>query len=327
MSAEAWRMVVRTPGGPEQIERETIPIPQPAAGEVRIRVAAAGLNFIDTYHRTGLYPLPYPSGLGGEAAGIIDAVGDGVTGWQTGERVAFLSAAPGCYATHVVTEADRLVRLPDGISEEVAAAVLLKGFTCWMLAEPCGKVEPGMTVLVHAAAGGVGSMLVPWLKHRGATVIAHAGSAEKAEIARKNGADHVSSVSFDQLPKEVREITGGHGADVVFDGVGSASWNASLASVARRGLVISYGNASGAVPPVAPLDLLRAGSVFLTRPQIGHYVDGPEARAIAADRLFELIKKGVLPVHINQRFPLARAADAHRALEARQTTGLTILVP
>jgi NADPH2:quinone reductase len=328
MSAEMerYRLIIRSTGGPEVIEREALGPLAPGPGEVLVRHQAIGLNYIDTYHRSGLYPLSLPSGLGSEAAGVIEAVGEGA-GFSEGERVAYSLAPPGAYATHRLIAADRLVRLPDDVDAETAAAVMLKGCTAEMLVERCAKVQAGEWVLVHAAAGGVGSILVPWLKAVGAHVIAHAGSAGKAAIAKNLGADQASSCSFDELAEKVREITGGVGVRTVLDGVGAASWAASLASLGRRGLMVSYGNASGPVPPFSPLALARGGSLFLTRPTLGDYVATREELQASAARLFEMVRSGAIPVRIGARFPLAAAADAHRALESRSTTGSTLLTP
>jgi len=319
-----YRLVVHETGGPEVIEVEPLGALVPGPGEVLVRHEAIGLNFIDTYHRTGLYPLPLPSGLGSEAAGVVEAAGESAD-FRAGDRVAYALGPPGAYATHRILPADRLVRLPDGIGAETAAATMLKGCTAEFLIERCAKVQAGEWVLVHAAAGGVGSILVPWLKAIGARVIAHAGSAEKAAMAAERGADHVLSCPFDELAGEVKRLIGGVRA--VFDGVGAASWAASLASLERRGLMVSFGNASGPVPPVSPLELSRAGSLFLTRPTLGDYVAAPGELQRSAARLFEMIGSGAVPVQIGARFPLAEAAQAHRALEARQTTGSTLLIP
>ena len=322
--SERYRLIFRETGGPEVIEREELGPLEPGPGEVVIRHQAIGLNFIDTYHRSGLYPLSLPSGLGSEAAGAVEAAGEGA-GFSAGERVACALGPPGAYATHRIAAADRLVRLPDDIGAETAAAVLLKGCTAEFLIERCAKVQAGDWVLVHAAAGGVGSLLVPWLKAIGAKVVAHAGSPDKAAIAKELGADHALSCPFARLADEVRDLTGG--VRCVFDGVGAASWQASLASLGRRGLMVSFGNASGPVPPVSPLELTRAGSLFLTRPTLADYVSGPGALQASAKRLFEMIRSGAVPVRIGARFALADAADAHRALEARSTTGSTLLIP
>ena len=240
-----------------------------------VRHEAVGLNFIDTYHRSGLYKLPLPSGLGGEAAGVVEAVGEGVTGFREGDRVGYFTGPLGAYATHRTIAADRLVKLPDSISFEQAAAAMLKGCTAEYLIERCARVEAGQTVLVHAAAGGVGSILVQWLKAIGATVIAHAGDSRKAAMAKELGADHALCCPMDALAAEVRALTDGQGVPVVLDGVGAASWKASLGSVARRGLIVTYGNASGPVPPFTALDLLSAGSIFVTRPTLADYCRTP----------------------------------------------------
>ena len=323
---ERYRLVIHRTGGPEVIEREPLGDLAPGPGQVLIRHEAIGLNFIDTYHRTGLYPLSLPSGLGSEAAGVVEAAGEG-SDFAAGERVAYALAPVGAYATHRLIGADRLVRLPDDVGAETAAAAMLKGCTAEMLIERCARVQAGDWVLVHAAAGGVGSILVPWLRAIGAQVIAHAGSVDKAAIASKLGADHGLSCGFDELAERVREITDGDGVRAALDGVGAASWAASLASLGRRGLMVSYGNASGPVPPFSPLELARGGSLFLTRPTLGDYVATHEELQASAARLFEMIRSGAVPVRIGARFPLAEAAEAHRALEARRTTGSTLLIP
>jgi NADPH2:quinone reductase len=320
-----FRLLIRHTGGPDAIEREPIAVPSPGTGEVVVRHQAIGVNFIDTYQRGGLYPIALPSGLGSEAAGVVEATGEGVAGFRPGDRVAYAGGPLGAYATVRALPAEWLVRLPDAISAETAAAVLLKGQTVDMLVGPCAHVAAGQTVLVHAASGGVGSLLVPWLRSIGAIVIAHAGTDAKAERAKQLGANHSLSCSMDELAAHVRELTDGRGVEVVLDGVGQASWDASLASAAKRGLIVSYGNASGAMPPVPPLALTRAGSLFLTRPTLFDYLDSAEARQAAADRVFAKIAKGTLPAEIGRTFRLDEAAEAHRALEARQTVGSTVL--
>jgi NADPH2:quinone reductase len=314
-------------GGPEVLEAEMIDIPSPGEGQVLIRHEAVGLNFIDTYHRSGLYPLPLPSGLGNEAAGVIEAVGPGVEGFREGNRVGYFSGPLGSYATHRAIDADRVLKLPDGVSSESAAAVMLKGCTAEFLIERCARVVSGETILVHAAAGGVGSILVPWLKSVGAVVIAHAGTTKKAEVAAELGADHALSCPMEELAGQVRTLTKGKGVSVVLDGVGAASWSASLGAVARKGLIVTYGNASGPVPSFTALDLLRAGSIFVTRPTLFDYIDTAEAMRASAERLFEMLSKGIIKPRIGARSRLLGAADAHRALEARQTIGSTILIP
>lgn len=321
-----FRLIVRRTGGPEAMEREAIDAAAlvPGPGEVRLRQAAVGLNFIDTYQRSGLYPIALPSGLGAEGAGTIEAVGGGVVDFSVGDRVAYGTGPLGAYATVRLIPAEHLVELPADITEDVAAAAMLKGMTACYLIEECAKVREGQTVLVHAAAGGMGSILVPWLRRVGAVVIGHAGSPGKAEQARAAGADHALSCPMEDLASRVHEITDGKGAEIIFDGIGKASWAASLASIARMGLMVTYGNASGAVPPFGALDLMKAGSIFVTRPTLAHYGANPEQRRRLAARVFAMIEAG-LKFPIGQRFDLAEAAEAHRALEGRDTRGATVL--
>jgi NADPH2:quinone reductase len=314
-------------GGPDVLDVEKIEVGEPGPGEVRIRQQAVGVNFIDTYFRSGLYPVPLPGGLGNEAAGVVEAVGEGVTEFRSGDRVGYFTGPLGAYSSERLVEAHRLVPLPDGISAEQAAAAMLKGCTAEYLIERCAKVQPGWPVVVHAAAGGVGSILVQWLKAIGARVIAHAGDERKAGIATALGADHALSCALDDLDREVRALTDGQGVPVVLDGVGAASWAASLGSTARRGLLVSYGNASGAVPPFTALDLMKAGSIFVTRPTLADYCPTPAEMRASAAQLFEMMLSGAVEIQIGQRFPLRDAAEAHQALEARQTTGSTVLVP
>jgi len=313
-------------GGPEVLAAEPIEVGEPGPGQVRLRHEAIGLNFIDTYFRSGLYPVDLPGGLGNEAAGLVEAVGAGVGDFAVGDRVGYFTGPVGAYATHRLVEADRLVKLPDGISSEQAAAAMLKGCTAEYLIERCARVEPGQWVLVHAAAGGVGSIAVQWLKAIGAMVIAHSGNPAKARIAIDLGADVSLDCAMEELAAKVRDITGGAGVPVILDGVGAASWEASLASLARRGLLVSYGNASGPVPPFDMLELMRRGSVFVTRPTLFDYCATPPDMRASADRLFELMLADKVRVNVGQRFALAQAADAHRALEGRETTGSTVLV-
>lgn len=319
----AWRMVALSHGGPEVIAREDFDPGTPGDGEVLIAQDAVGLNFIDTYYRTGLYPAPPPTPLGSEGAGRIVAVGPGVSDFAVGDVVGCASGL-GSYATHRIVPADRVVRIPDGVSTQDAAAMMLKGMTACYLAEDIVPLKAGQVALVHAAAGGVGSVLVPWLRDKGVIVIAHCGSAEKAASVL---ADHSLHGPFDDLAVQVRDLTDGVGVDVVYDGVGKDSWAASLASLKRRGMMVSYGNASGAVPPVSLLDLSRGGSLFVTRPTLFDYIATAKDLANTADRLFDRMRRGVVKAVIGQRFALSDAADAHRALEARQTTGTTILIP
>lgn len=325
--SEAYRIVLHTTGGPEVLEIEALAALEPGPDELLVRHEAIGLNFIDTYHRSGLYALPLPSGLGSEAAGVVEAVGSQVRGIKVGDRIGYFSGPPGAYATHRLIAADRAVKLPDSVDSETAAATLLKGCTAEFLIERCAKVKAGDSVLVHAAAGGVGSILVPWLKAIGATVIAHAGTSDKVELAMERGADHGLHCPMEELAVKVRSLTAGHGVEITFDGVGAASWEASLASMARRGLLVTFGNASGPVPPFSALDLVRAGSIFVTRPSLFDYVATAQEAQASAERVFEMIGRGSVRVQIGERFALSKAADAHRALEARATTGSTLLIP
>jgi NADPH2:quinone reductase len=319
----AWRMVARSYGGPEVIAREDFDPGAPGEGELLVAQDAVGLNFIDTYYRTGLYPAPLPVPLGSEGAGQVIAVGAGVTGFAIGDRVGCASGL-GAYASHRIIAADKAVKIPDGVSNEDAAAMMLKGMTACYLAEDMIQLAAGQVALVHAAAGGVGSVLVPWLRDKGIIVIAHCGSAEKAALV---DADHSLHGPFDGLAATVRDLTGGKGVDVVYDGVGKDSWAASIASLKRRGLMVSYGNASGAVPPVSLLDLSRGGSLYVTRPTLFDYIATPQELAHTAGRLFDRMQRGVVKAVIGQRFALSDAAEAHRALEARQTSGATVLIP
>lgn len=327
MAGQARAIRLNRTGGPEVLEWEERALPAPGPGELLVRHHAIGVNFIDTYYRSGLYPVTLPSGLGAEAAGVVEMVGRDVTAFRPGDRVGSFTGKLGAYATRRIVQQDDLVRLPDTISFEQAAGSLLKGCTAEFLIERCARIAPGQTVLVHAAAGGVGSILVQWLKALGARVIAHGGSREKAERARGLGADHALCCPMAELAGEVRRLTDGKGVAVVLDGVGAASWSASVESLARRGLLVSYGNASGAVPPITLLDLSAAGSLFVTRPRLHDYCATPEEKRRSAARLFEQIASGAVEIAIGNRFPLAAAADAHRALESRSTTSSTILLP
>lgn len=319
-----YRMIAATHGCPDVIEREDFTVPSPGPGELVIETEAVGLNFIDTYFRKGLYEGPLPTRLGSESVGIVIAVGEGVSDFALGQRVGCCLGNNGAYATHRVIEADKAMPIPDGIAPDVAAAVLLKGLTACYLAEETYPAKAGDIALVHAAAGGVGALLVPWLRDKGVTVIAHSGSAEKAAMVY---ADHSLYCYFKELPYKVRELTEGALCHVVYDGVGADSWHASLACLRTRGMMISFGNASGAVSNIAALDLMRAGSLYLTRPTLGDYVATPEALRMASAKLFGRISSGVLSPRIGQTFNLKNAAQAHQALESRVTTGSTILVP
>lgn len=312
-------------GGPEVLEWQEIGPLTAGPGEVLVRHTAIGLNFIDTYHRSGLYPMPVPSGLGLEAAGIVEAVGAGVS-LTPGTRIGYCWGPVGAYATHRVIAADRVVALPDTVSDEVAAAALLKACTTEFLVERCARVEAGQWVLVPAAAGGVGLLLVQWLKAVGATVIAVAGSDAKLDLARAHGADH-GLLQDGDVAAEVRRLTGGCGVDVVFDGVGAATFAASLDSLKRRGLLVSFGNASGPVSGVDLGILARKGSLFVTRPTMFDYYPGREEIERFGGRVLAMLASGALKVEIGQRYALKDAAQAHRDIEARRTTGSTVLMP
>lgn len=325
MTEAPWRIVFPETGGPEVLTREDFTPRPPGSGELLVRNTAIGVNFIDIYFRTGLYPQNLPGGIGREAAGVVEAVGPDVSGFAVGDRVVWLGEDS--YATHATVEAASTFHLNTGFGDEDAAGLLLKGLTAWMLAEGVRPVKPGMRVLIYAASGGVGSLLVPWVKSLGGFVIAHAGSEDKARNAAEAGADVALSCAFEEIPDAVREATDGHGADLILDSIGRDSWQPSMKSVARLGLIATYGNASGPVPPFAPLQLSRAGSIFVTRPTMFDWIADPQNRATAWSRLQQMVAKGIISAHIHQRLKLSEAAQAHRLLEARKTTGATILIP
>lgn len=314
-------------GGADVIEFVDVDLPPPAAGEVRMRNHLVGLNFIDTYHRRGTYPVALPSGLGLEAAGVVEAVGEGVSHLREGDRVCCFGPSLGAYAEARNVAAASLFKTPDDISDETAAAALLKACTTEFLVERCAKVEAGWPVLVHAAAGGVGLLLVQWLKHVGAVVIGTVSTEEKAEVARAAGADHIILYTHEPVAEKVRELTGGAGVRVTFDGVGMATWEASLDSTGRRGLIVNYGNADAPVGGVNLGILAQKGSLFNTRPTLFDYYTGAEERAAGAARVWDMLRSGLLQVTIGQRYPLKDAAQAHVDLEGRRTTGSTVLVP
>jgi len=314
-------------GEPEVLRLEALELPQPGPGEVLVAHSAIGVNFIDTYHRSGLYPLPLPSGLGQEAMGVVAEVGSAVREFVIGDRVAYAGGAPGSYATHRILPATRLVPVPKAIPDDVAGATLLRGMTAEYLLRRTFPVNADTTILFHAAAGGVGQIACQWAKALGATVIGTVGSDAKMELARSYGCDHVINYSEGGFAMRVREITGGRGVDVVYDGVGAATFEGSLDSLALRGMLVSFGNASGAVPPFAPGILAAKGSLFFTRPTLGHYTATREELLASASAYFTQIETGRIKAEIHQSFALADAADAHRALEARATTGATLLKP
>ena len=320
----AYAIRMHETGGPDVLKVENVPPRAPGPGEVLVRQTAVGVNFIDTYHRTGLYKVPLPFVLGSEGAGVVEEVGEGVTHLEPGDRVAYTGR--GTYATHYTGPAATAVPLPAGISDEEAAAVMLKGLTAWMLLEEIRPLQKGETALVWAPVGGVGSLLTPWAKHIGARIIAVTSGEAKAEKAKALGA-HEVVIGYDDVAKKVRALTDGKGVDVVYDSVGKISADASLSSLRPRGWFISYGNASGAADPIPPGRLAAGGSLVMTRPTLFSFTDTPESLARGCKRLFGLMEKGVLTADIGQRFALKDAADAHRALESGKTSGATLLMP
>jgi NADPH2:quinone reductase len=314
-------------GGSDVLQYVDYDLPAPPAGQVQVKHSAIGVNFIDTYHRTGLYPLPLPSGLGSEAAGTVVALGEGVTNFQVGDRVGYFGHAIGSYAEANNVAADKLVRLPAGINDELAAAVLLKGMTAQYLLRRIHPVKAGETIVFHAAAGGVGQIGVQWAKHLGATVIGTTTSPEKVALAKANGCAHVLNSKDTGWEKQVREISGGKGVPVVYDSIGKDTFLAGLDCLQPRGIMVTYGNASGPVDPFAPSMLAAKGSLFVTRPVLAHYTSTVAELQAAADDLFAVIASGAVKVAINQRYALKDAAKAHDALTSKQTTGATILTP
>jgi NADPH2:quinone reductase len=319
-------MRVQEYGGPEALQAEEVALPQPGPGEARVRIAAVGVNFIDVYGRSGQYKLALPATLGQEAAGTVDAVGEGVTDLQPGDRVAYASV-PGSYAEYAVVAAARLVRVPDAVDLKVAAAVMLQGMTAHYLSHSTYTLKQGDTALVHAAAGGAGRLLVQLAKRRGARVFGTAGNPEKVALAESAGADAVIPYTQTDFAAEVRRLTDGRGVDVVYDSVGKDTFNGSLDSLRPRGMLVLYGQSSGAVPPLDPQVLNAKGSLFLTRPTLGHYIATRDELLERSGELFAAIQAGHLDVRIDQTFPLRAAAEAHRYLEARQTKGKVLLLP
>ena len=312
-------------GGPEVLRAEPVEVADPSEGEVRITHEAIGLNYLDTYHRSGLYPLDLPATIGSEGAGLVEAVGPGVGGFEVGDRVAYPSSL-GAYSGARTIDAARLVKVPGDVDFETAAAAMLKGLTAWYLLHRTHRLEAGETILVHAAAGGVGSILCRWAAAKGARVIGTAGSRQKAERALAGGCDAVILYDTEDVAERVAELTDGEGVRVAYDGVGKATFDASLRSLARFGLLVSFGNASGPVPPVSPL-ALRDRSAFLTRPSLGPHIADPDDLSTGAAALFEAMAAGAVQVAIEQRFRLEEAGAAHEALESRSTVGSTVLLP
>ncbi len=313
-------------GGPDVLRYEDVEVGKPGPGEARLHQTALGLNFIDTYHRTGLYPLPLPATLGMEGAGVVEEVGPGVTEVKPGDRVAYAGVV-GAHATERLIPADRLVVLPEGISDVQAAAMMLRGMTAQYLLHRTHKVTAGETILVHAAAGGVGLILCQWAKHLGATVIGTVGSDEKAALAQSNGCDHPIVYTRENFTERVRQLTGGAGVPVVYDSVGKDTFMGSLDSLQPLGLMVSYGNASGAVPPFSLGILSAKGSLFLTRPTLMTYNAKREALLASAQALFDVVRKGVVRIQANHTYALREAARAHAEIESRRTTGSVVLIP
>jgi NADPH2:quinone reductase len=319
-------IVIRRHGGPEVLEWAEKDPGKPGAGEVLVRHTAIGLNYIDVYHRVGLYPMTLPFSPGVEAAGVVEQVGSGVSEFEKGDRVAYqASSPPGSYCEARVLPAERLFALPKDVDDATAAAVMLKGCTVEYLVRRTYPVRAGERVLVHAAAGGVGLLLCQWLAAIGARVIGTTGSEDKAALARKNGCEHTILYRTEDVAKRVKEITDGRGVDVVFDSVGKATFMGSLDSLRPRGMMVSFGNASGAVEPIAPLLLLQKGSLFLTRPTIAHYYASRKDSEEGVAALFEMVSSGRVRPHVGARYPLKEAARAHIDLEARKTVGSTVL--
>ncbi|MDR3523287.1 MAG: quinone oxidoreductase [Acetobacteraceae bacterium] len=313
-------------GGPEVMKWEDVPTPEPGPGEALIRHEAVGLNYIDVYFRTGLYKSVLPATIGMEGSGVVLALGAGVTDLAVGDRIAYAGGPIGAYAVQRVIPADRLVKLPDAIDFNTGAAMMLQGLTAQYLLRRTYPVQAGQTIVVHAAAGGVGLILCQWAKHLGVTVIGVVSTAEKAELARAHGADHVV-VGHQDLPAEVKRITGGAMVPVVYDSVGRDTFNTSLDCLAPLGLMVSFGNASGPVPPVDLGVLTAKGSLFITRPTLATYTAKRADLVAAAAELMEVVASGAVKIRVNQTFPLSEAAAAHTALEARKTTGSTVLIP
>lgn len=313
-------------GGADVLRHEDAVVGEPGPGEVRVRHAAVGLNFADTYFRTGLYPSQRPSGIGVEAAGVVEAVGPGVTNVTSGDRVAYTGSPLGAYATARVMPAVHLVKLPEAIAFETAAAMMMRGFTSAYLMRRIYPLKAGDTILLHAAAGGVGLIVCQWAKLLGLNVIGTVSTLAKAELARAHGADHVILYGQEDVAERVRELTGGAGVPVVYDSVGKDTFAGSLKSVKRRGLVVNFGTASGPVPPLDLLQLAIHGSAFVTRPALADYIADPAERAELAGELFGHVAAGRIKIEVNQRYALADAVQAHRDLEGRKTTGSSVFV-
>ncbi len=314
-------------GGPEALRWEDVEIGAPGPGQVRVKHSAVGLNYIDTYQSSGLYPLELPITLGMEGAGAVEELGEGVSGLAVGDRVAYAAPPPGSYSEARLSPADRLVKLPDGISDQQAAAMMLQGLTVQYLIRQTHRVEAGETVLFHAAAGGVGLIACQWLKHLGATVIGTVGSAEKAALATAHGCTHTVNYRDEDFVERVKELTGGAGVPVVYDSIGKDTFEGSLTCLAPLGLMVTFGNASGPVPAFELGRLGALGSLFITRPTLMTYAAKRADLEAMSQELFEVVLSGAVKIEINQTYPLSETAQAHRDLEARKTTGSTVLLP
>ena len=321
---------IRQPGGPEELQIVDVPVGEPGPGQIRIRHHAIGLNFIDVYHRTGLYPLAMPAGIGMEGAGVVEAVGEGVTHLRPGDRAAYASQPPGSYCEVRVMPAQCVCKLPDDISFETGAAMMLKGLTAQYLLKktlPVEGLQSGDPVLFHAAAGGVGLIACQWARALGLQLIATAGTDAKCQLALANGAAHAINYQQEDFAARVKEITAGKGVKVVYDSVGKDTWDKSLECLRPFGLMASFGNASGPVPPFAPGSLGAKGSLYVTRQTLFTHIATRESTQAMADELFAVVASGQVKIHIDQRYPLAEVQQAHRDLEARKTTGSTVLLP
>jgi NADPH:quinone reductase len=319
---------IHRPGGPEELQLDEVDLGEPGPGEALVRHTAVGVNYIDVYHRTGLYPLPaLPHALGVEAAGMVEAIGPGVNEVKPGQRVAYVASAPGSYAEARLVKADRLVTLPDSISDEAAAAMMLKGMTVEFLIRRAYPVKPGQTVLFHAAAGGVGLIACQWLRELGVTVIGTVGSEAKADLARAHGCSHPIVYTRENFVERVRELTSGKGVPVVYDSVGKSTFGGSLDCLMPRGMLVVFGNASGKPDPLDVGVLAQKGSLFLTRPTLFTYIAARPELVASAEALFDVVQRGKIAIRSAQRWPLAEAAAAHRALETRATTGSSLLLP
>jgi len=318
---------IHQPGGPEVLQLEDLEVGAPGDGQVRIRQTAIGINYIDTYHRTGAYPLPLPTGIGLEGAGVVEAAGPGVIDLRPGDRVAYAGGPVGAYATERLMPADRLVKVPDGIGDQQAAGMMLKGMTAEYLIRRTFPVKAGDTVLWHAAAGGVGLIACQWLKARGAHVIGTVGSDEKAALAKAHGCEFPVIYTREDFVARVKEITGGKGVPVVYDSVGKDTFARSIDCLSPRGMLVLFGAASGPVPPLDSQILAQKGSLFLTRPTLFTYTASREDLVLSATSLFDVVRSGQVKIEVSRTYPLAQAQQAHRDLESRKTTGSLLLLP